>query len=109
MDGQIQAAMKKLLAEGEGPAATLYRSCMKKVTSTQSSEILDPWLDLVETVVDNATFVDAVGVINNADMVRLCLGACCFVCIHPCTSMQTHYGFVAVHLVRSASTSMPIW
>jgi hypothetical protein len=42
----------------------------QETSSTESSQILEPWLDLVDSVVDNKTFVDAVGVINNADMVR---------------------------------------
>lgn len=32
--------------------------------------MLEPWLDLVDTVVDNVTFGEALAVVNNADMVR---------------------------------------
>mmetsp|Transcript_10779 Transcript_10779/g.25307 ORF Transcript_10779/g.25307 Transcript_10779/m.25307 type:complete len:694 (-) Transcript_10779:79-2160(-) len=68
MDKQIEDAMKVLLLEGEGPAADLYRSCMKEATPADSAKVIEPWLDLVDTVVDNVTFASAVAAINNADM-----------------------------------------
>jgi len=69
MDASIENAMKGLLETESGPAANLYRSCMRGMTTPESGKVLQPWLDLVDTVVDNVTFGEALVAVNNADMV----------------------------------------
>jgi len=68
VDHEIQKNMKALFETDESPAATLYRSCMKPVKPQDSQATLAPWIALVDTVVDNATFVEASIAINNADL-----------------------------------------
>jgi hypothetical protein len=60
--------MKALLETDESPAAVLYRSCMAPIKPQDADTVLGPWLDIVDTVVDNSTFVEAVIAINNADL-----------------------------------------
>ena len=60
--------MKALLETDESPAAVLYRSCMAPIKPQDADTVLGPWIDLVDTVVDNSTFVEAVIAINNADL-----------------------------------------
>jgi predicted metalloendopeptidase len=68
VDHDIQKKMKALLETDESPAAVLYRSCMAPIKPQDADTVLGPWLDIVDTVVDNSTFVEAVIAINNADL-----------------------------------------
>ena len=68
VDDTIQKNMKALFETEPSPAAVLYRSCLNPVQPTELDSVLGPWLDTVDKVVDNTTFVDAVIAINNADM-----------------------------------------
>jgi len=68
VDHDIQKKMKALFETDESAAAVLYRSCMNPIKPQDADAVLSPWIDLVDTVVDNATFVEAVIAINNADL-----------------------------------------
>jgi len=59
VDDEINARMRKLFETEDTCAAKFYRACLKDVSAVDAWNTLTPWMDLSETIVDNATFVDA--------------------------------------------------
>ena len=50
VDNEIQKQMKALLETDSSPAAVLYRSCMAPIKPQDADTVLNPWIDLVDTV-----------------------------------------------------------
>ena len=69
VDDTINDQMKHVFeTDKNGTAAIFYRSCLKGTSSIDSWNMLTPWMDLSENITSNASFVDAMIEIQNADM-----------------------------------------